>query len=81
MREIQSSQAKAHLTQLLSAVEYGESFTITRHGRPVAHLVPAIDRRRAEVRRTMEQIAAFRATMPRIALTEILTARHEEHRH
>lgn len=40
MREIQATEAKAHLAQLLSAVERGESFAITRHGRPIAHLVP-----------------------------------------
>ena len=81
MQEIQSSEAKVHLTQLLSAVERGKSFTITRHGRPVARLVPAADQRHAKVRRTMEQITAFRATMPSITLTEILSARHEGHRH
>jgi prevent-host-death family protein len=42
MREIQAIEAKTHLAQLLSAVERGESFAITRHGRPIAHLVPAI---------------------------------------
>jgi len=80
MREIQSSEAKAHLTQLLTAVERGESFTITRHGQPVAQLVPVADRRKAEVERTMVEIAAFRRTMPSIVLEEILAARHEGHR-
>ncbi|GAA0330037.1 type II toxin-antitoxin system prevent-host-death family antitoxin [Sphingomonas oligophenolica] len=81
MREIQSSEAKAHLTQLLTAVERGESFTITRHGQPVAQLVPVADRRKAEVERVMEQIAAFRETMPRLTVDELLAARHEGHRH
>jgi prevent-host-death family protein len=81
MREVQSSEAKAHLTQLLSAVEHGESFTITRHGRPVAHLVPAIDQRRAGTQRTMEQIATFRATMPSMTLADVLASRHEGHRY
>jgi prevent-host-death family protein len=81
MREVQSSEAKAHLTQLLSAVEHGESFTITRHGRPVAHLVPAVDQRRAAVLSTMQQIATFRAALPNMALTDILGARHERHRY
>lgn len=81
MREIQTSDAKARLTQLLKEVERGESITITRHGRPIARLVPATDQRRAEVERTMEQIAAFRRGMPAISLDDIRAARHEGRRH
>lgn len=39
-------QAKTHLSQLVAQVEDGEEITITRHGRPVARLVPH-GRRRA----------------------------------
>jgi prevent-host-death family protein len=81
MREVQSSDAKAHLPQLLSDVERGETIVITRHGRAIARLVPEVDQRLSEVQKTMDQIAAFRATMPRIALSDILSARHEGHRH
>jgi len=41
MRQIQSSEVKARLPQFLDDVERGETIIITRHGRPVAHLVPA----------------------------------------
>jgi prevent-host-death family protein len=34
-------EAKTHLPQLLDRVESGEAITITRHGKPVARLVPA----------------------------------------
>jgi prevent-host-death family protein len=40
MREIQASEAKTHLPQLLDAVERGETIIITRHGRAVARLIP-----------------------------------------
>lgn len=33
--------AKTHLPRLLVEVEAGRSFVITRHGRPIARLVPA----------------------------------------
>jgi prevent-host-death family protein len=33
-------QAKTHLSELLARVEEGEQVTITKHGRPVARLVP-----------------------------------------
>ena len=35
------AQAKAHLSELLNAVESGEEVVITRHGRPVARVLPA----------------------------------------
>ncbi|MCF8527641.1 MAG: type II toxin-antitoxin system Phd/YefM family antitoxin [Candidatus Nanopelagicales bacterium] len=34
-------EAKTHLSSLLDRVEMGEEITITKHGRPVARLVPA----------------------------------------
>ena len=48
MREVQASEAKTHLPQLLDDVERGETIVITRHGRPIARLVPDEDRRQAE---------------------------------
>jgi len=33
-------EAKTHLSDLLQRVEAGERITITKHGRPVANLVP-----------------------------------------
>lgn len=33
-------EAKTHLSELLEKVEAGEEITITRHGSPVAKLVP-----------------------------------------
>ena len=33
-------EAKTHLPALLAQVERGETVTITRHGRPIARLVP-----------------------------------------
>ncbi|MEO0030504.1 MAG: hypothetical protein RIS94_262 [Pseudomonadota bacterium] len=81
MREVQSSDAKAHLPQLLSEVERGETIIITRHGRAIARLVPEAEQRANEVQRTMAQIAMFRETMPSIAVSDILAARHEGHRY
>ncbi len=42
METIGSYQAKTHLPQLLERVERGETFTITRHGKPVARLLPTV---------------------------------------
>ncbi len=82
MRAVQSTEAKAHLSQLLSAVERGESFAITRHGRAVAHLVPAASvdglARRAAVKRFLERRRQW--ARADFSTDEILAARHEGHR-
>lgn len=36
-------EAKTHLSELLTRVEAGEQVTITKHGRPVARLVPVVE--------------------------------------
>jgi prevent-host-death family protein len=81
MREVQASEAKAQLSGLLDAVERGETIIITRHGKPIARIVPEADRRQAELDRVITEIDEFRKTMPRIALEEILSARHEGHKY
>jgi prevent-host-death family protein len=43
-------QAKTHLSELLEKVEAGEEITITKHGSPVARLVPANKRASADER-------------------------------
>lgn len=40
MKEIGAYEAKTHLPRLLEEVSKGEHYTITRHGIPVALLVP-----------------------------------------
>lgn len=82
MREIQATEAKIRLAQLLSAVERSESFAITRHSRPIAHLVPAATAERTAAR---EAVARFRTPRARwgrtgVSLDEILAARHQGHR-
>lgn len=49
-------EAKTHLSELLERVEAGEEITITKHGAPVARLVPvkkeaSLEERRAAVER------------------------------
>ena len=80
MREIQASEAKTHLPALLDDVERGETLIITRHGKPIARLVPEPDRRQAKTNQALAEIIRFRDAMPKITLAEILSARHEGHR-
>jgi len=41
MVRVGSFEAKTKLSELLDKVEAGETVTITRHGKPVAQLIPA----------------------------------------
>lgn len=41
MRTVGAFEAKTQLSNLLDVVERGEEVLITRHGKPVARLVPA----------------------------------------
>jgi len=55
-------QAKTHLPQLLDRVECGETITITRHGKPVAKLIPAaVDTAKPDVRKVIEEMKRFQA--------------------
>ncbi|WP_428536689.1 type II toxin-antitoxin system Phd/YefM family antitoxin [Rhodopila sp.] len=60
METIGAFDAKTHLSALLERVAKGERFTITRHGTPVAQLVPV-------TRRDPEQIKAVVQRMQDIA--------------
>lgn len=53
MRFVTVVEAKAHLSALLSAVEAGEEIAITRHGRPVARLLPSSVQTAADVLRVL----------------------------
>ena len=77
MREIQASDAKAHLPQLLDDVERGETLIITRHGRAIARIVPEVDRRREEIDNAMANIRELRKRTGRITVEELLSARDE----
>jgi len=77
MREIQASDAKARLPQLLDDVERGETLIITRHGRAIARIVPEVNRRQEEVDRALASIRELRNRTVKVTLEEILSAREE----
>lgn len=81
MREVQASEAKAHLSELLDDVERGETVVVTRHGRPIARIVPEAERRRAEIREAIEGIKALRKEFRNVTLQELMDARHEGHKY
>ena len=67
---------REHLPRLLDRIAQGESLTITRHGKPVARLVPATgDRKRAKERRPPSHLAA-----PHRRACEFATFTLDQHR-
>lgn len=80
MDSVGAYEAKTHLPRLLDRVAQGESLTITRHGRPVARLVPVVsDRERAQ--EAMVRIVERRSQLKRAPLAELLRSIHEGHRY
>jgi prevent-host-death family protein len=61
MAEIGAFEAKTHLSRLLDRVERGETVTITRHGKPVARLIPVAGSSREERRRVIAELKQLRA--------------------
>jgi prevent-host-death family protein len=59
VREVGVFDAKTRLSYLLDQVERGDSIVITRHGRPVAQLVPYIEFDRARVRAAVQALLEF----------------------
>ena len=80
MREIAASDAKTHLPRLLDAVERGETLVITRHGRPIARLVPEPDRRRDEISAAIDALRNRRRRAPGVTAADLLSARDEGRR-
>lgn len=82
LNSVQATEAKARLAEILRAVERGESFEITRHGKAIAHLLPAasVDRqaRREALERFREKKSGWAKS--RFSAQDILGARREGHR-
>ncbi len=62
MPKVGAYDAKTHLPKLLERVEKGERFVITKHGKPVAELVPVTKRSPERIRAALESLKAFQAT-------------------
>ena len=81
MREVSTTEAESRFAALPRAVQDGEATAITRDGKTVAHLIPAVDHERASQKEAVKRFRAwrrrFRTGMSR---GEVLAARHEGHR-
>ncbi len=74
MRRVGVYEMKTQLPRLLARVSLGERITITRHGVPVAELVPPADRRTRPAADVIAEIRAFRRgrTLGRLSLPTMI---------
>ena len=61
MKIIRSYEAKRHLPQLLKRVRAGEGFVITRHGAPIAKLVPVDAEQPRDIAGAIKGLLRFRS--------------------
>ena len=61
MTIVGSFEAKNHLSALLERVAHGEKITITKHGKPIAMLVPPADAAAPrDLKRLVQEMLAWR---------------------
>jgi len=80
MREIPVTEAKAKLLEFMDEVERGASFRITRHGRPIARLVPEQAELKRAAQEAVQSIRAIRRRNKGMTTKEILSAIEEGRR-
>jgi len=62
MSEVGAFEAKTHLPRLLEQVQKGKRFVITKHGHPVAELIPFRKRDPDKIRAAIDNLKAFQKT-------------------
>ena len=80
MQSIGAYEAKTHLPRLLDRVARGESLTITRHGQPVARLVPVEIEARDRARQAARRILERRTRLRRTSISELIESVQEGRR-
>lgn len=61
MIEIGAFDAKTHLSSLLDKVAQGEEILITKRGRPVARLVPAVQAGQERIEAAIQELRVLRS--------------------
>lgn len=72
MQSIGAFEAKTHFSQLLTKVEKGEKFIITKHGDEIAMLIP-IESFKSKENTTLEAIATIRRLRKGVSLGKDLS--------
>ncbi len=76
MQTIQASEAKTKFLSILDEVERGASVIVTRHGKPIARIIPEAGVGRERVERAIEGMRALRQRTGKVSIEERLSARY-----
>ncbi len=81
METIGAFDAKTRLSELLERTEHGETFQITKHGRPVGKLVPPDNARDPKaIAAAVERLKAMSGMGGNMAAEELKAMAHQGHR-
>lgn len=74
MESVGSYDAKTNLPKLLERVARGERITVTKHGRPVAEIVPPREGRTVDPRAAVDAMKRLRKrnTLGEVSLRELI---------
>lgn len=74
MTQVGAFEAKTHLPKLLEQVRNGTSFVITKHGHPVAELIPVRRSDAEQVRAAIAGLKSFQArhTLNGLSIREMI---------
>ena len=81
MESIAAFDAKTRLSELLDRAAKGETFQITKHGRPVGKLVPPDTARDPQViAEAVARLKRFRGAFKGMRRNELIDLKHQGHR-
>lgn len=81
MEIIAAFDAKTRLSELLDRAARGETFQITKHGRPVGKIVPPDNARDPKIiAEAVARLRGFRGTFKGLTQEDLVTCRHAGHR-
>ena len=74
MESVGAYDAKTHLPKLLDRVARGEHITVTKHGKPVAEIVPPREGRAVDPRAAVDAMKRLRGrnTLGGVSLRELI---------
>lgn len=70
MKTVAVFEAKSRLSEILSAVEHGEEYTVTKRGAPIAHILPVRQVDSASMAEAEELIVQIKASRKGSILSE-----------
>lgn len=70
MKTVAVFEAKSRLSEILSAVEHGEEYTVTKRGAPIARIIPACQVDPASMAEAEELVAQIKASRKGSILSE-----------